>query len=536
VWAPDGALPDLEVAAAKARLPLLVVSPEPTRTLLDPKRTVFWAGGVRPVEEALQAMDFALLPLGSHRPALLHDGSARGADAALRCGRLHHVTQTPGEPQVVGPAFDADTVRALAEGGADALVFFGGPAAAERVLRAVVEARSELPVLLGQGLASAAVPSFHKGLAKNAWALEAQWFEDHGGLSRADRAVLDDALRAAERDQLLPATVRGYRVGRWLQEAVRLTGSQDARKLVESLRALGRERARGRPVFEPWGHASLGRFEYWRAAPTRDSPACHRVRDTLVPIAGIPQVGFFPSARYGWEPGSHYVQVTFGEGAARTIEQDLEALGLHSGVRRQGAASGGQGELEERLLDDLLGRSIARLNRLFLRDPDGTAVPGLSFNVSFGAGPPPKDVRSSRRWYVVVAGDDPVAGGRASGDKALVFPTFLVRTIYMQHRLAVPLGPTDLPYFKGQYRWHTSLEENLRGDTVRSLLDGFTQGIGLTGAHELGHLAGCQHDTETPRSIMNVVDAVGLDFEWAEWIPSHLKALETRLGRVPAAD
>jgi hypothetical protein len=32
---------------------------------------------------------------------------------------------------------------------------------------------------------------------------------------------------------------------------------------------------------------------------------------------------------------------------------------------------------------------------------------------------------------------------------------------------------------------------------------------------------------------MNVVEAVGLDFEWAEWIAEHAKALETRLGRVP---
>ena len=30
---------------------------------------------------------------------------------------------------------------------------------------------------------------------------------------------------------------------------------------------------------------------------------------------------------------------------------------------------------------------------------------------------------------------------------------------------------------------------------------------------------------------MNVAEAVGLDFEWAEWIPDHLQILDGRIGR-----
>jgi len=33
---------------------------------------------------------------------------------------------------------------------------------------------------------------------------------------------------------------------------------------------------------------------------------------------------------------------------------------------------------------------------------------------------------------------------------------------------------------------------------------------------------------------MNVASGAGLDFEWADWIPSHAKAIEKRVGRVPA--
>ena len=75
--------------------------------------------------------------------------------------------------------------------------------------------------------------------------------------------------------------------------------------------------------------------------------------------------------------------------------------------------------------------------------------------------------------------------------------------------------------------------KNIRNGLVRSLVGGFTQAMGLTGAHELGHVAGCGHDTEWGRSIMNVASGAGLDFEWADWIPAHAKIIEKRVGRAP---
>ena len=85
----------------------------------------------------------------------------------------------------------------------------------------------------------------------------------------------------------------------------------------------------------------------------------------------------------------------------------------------------------------------------------------------------------------------------------------------------------------GGYVWDTSAEENIRNGMVRSLVDGFSQAMALTGAHEIGHLAGCGHDTDIPRSIMNVQEGAGLEFDWAEWAPDHVKILEKRVKRVP---
>jgi hypothetical protein len=177
---------------------------------------------------------------------------------------------------------------------------------------------------------------------------------------------------------------------------------------------------------------------------------------------------------------------------------------------------------------------MSRLNRLFLRNADGTAIPGVSFNVTFGAEKEPKGLKGGHRFEMVLRGDDPDAGGRAHGTTCEVFTTYIQRTIYIQHALKPPLSRDDVEYLNGTYKWGAVLERNLRGDAIRALHDGFTQGFALTGAHECGHMFGLDHDTTSPRSIMNVNEAVGLDFEWAEWAPEHLKILETRLGRVPA--
>lgn len=526
-WLPDGRVGDWEAEAARAKLPLVVLSPEPTTPVLDPKRGVFWAGGAPPQDEALQAMDYALQPLGMRRP-LLVTGGRRGAAVAGHCAFFHHVSQTLTDPVEVGALQVASFAGTTSEGGHDGIVYLGDPGGAERLLAALREAGSELPVLLSTGTASAAVPSFLAGRAETAWAMEPSWFEDRTHLGREDRYALEDAARAAGR-RVLPAMVRGQRVGIWVRQALAAAGTHEARELVPALRTIGRPGAAEKPVFEPWGHVSLARFALWRSAPVEVEklPACHERPETRVPISGVPHVGFFSASRYRWEPGTAHVWVHWAHGESRTIDEDLFAIGLNT--------QGYEEDLEQRVLDDLMGRVLSKLNRLFLRNPDGTAIPGVSYNISFSTEPPDDDVKRGPKWEVIIGGDDPAAGGRAFGNIALVFSTFIRRTMYVQHKLEPPLSTADRPHMAGGYVWDTSADDNIRNGMVRSLVDGFSQAMALTGAHELGHLAGCGHDTDLPRSIMNVQEGAGLEFEWAEWAPVHVQILEKRLKRVADA-
>jgi hypothetical protein len=329
---------------------------------------------------------------------------------------------------------------------------------------------------------------------------------------------------------LYAATVRGVRAGRWITEALRKAPESPEkkpdRKFPWAMRALARQGARGKPVFESWGHASLARLEAWRSPKWRDDPPCTRVNPMYLPVAGIPHVGFYSASRFKWEPGSFYVWMHWGKPEERTIERDLAAIGMDPGSSEEG--------FRQQILDDLMGRAISRMNRLFLRNGDGTAVPGVSFNVTFGTEEKPAGLKSGHRFEMVLRGDDPDKGGVAHGTTCEVFTTFLERTIYAKDALKPPIAPADHAYVNGTYKWTLKeLGTNLRGDLIRALQDGYTQAMGLTGAHECGHMFGLDHDTTTPRSIMNVAEAADLEFTWAEWSPAHVVILDKRLGRSP---
>jgi len=182
--------------------------------------------------------------------------------------------------------------------------------------------------------------------------------------------------------------------------------------------------------------------------------------------------------------------------------------------------------------DEILVRTAARLNRLFWRNQDGTPIPGVSYGITFVT-EIPKDY-DDHHWGAKIAKDHPSAGGMAGDPYSQIFSTFIVRTMYLKYGLSPRVRREDRPFFTGQYRWGSDLDKNIRNDEIRCLIDGLSGAFAMTTAHEIGHIAGCGHDTMSPRSIMNVKDGAGLEPDWAEWIPLHIRALETRIDRAPA--
>jgi hypothetical protein len=137
-------------------------------------------------------------------------------------------------------------------------------------------------------------------------------------------------------------------------------------------------------------------------------------------------------------------------------------------------------------------------------------------------------------WTTVIAGEDPDAGGRAFPGEARceVYASMLKRTIFLAHRLEPRLAQEDRQYLNGTYlRGEPYRLMHLRADAIRALVDGYAGSFALTGAHEIGHLAGLGHDTSDPRSIMNVEEGVGLKETQAFFIPSHQEVLTRVLGR-----
>jgi hypothetical protein len=146
--------------------------------------------------------------------------------------------------------------------------------------------------------------------------------------------------------------------------------------------------------------------------------------------------------------------------------------------------------------------------------------------------------KANDHWTMVIAGDDPDAGGRAFPGEARceVYATMLKRTIFLANRLEPRLAQEDRPYLNNTYlRGAPYRLMHARADQIRALIDGYAGSFALTGAHEVGHMAGLGHDVADPRSIMNVNEGVGLKETQAWFIPGHQEILERTLGRTPAA-
>ena len=335
---------------------------------------------------------------------------------------------------------------------------------------------------------------------------------------RLGEALLDAIERAGR--PLDVVTVRAFEAARLVLTAV---ASAEATKLKKVWAALEPEVPRpgtlGKLGFEHHGAVHFFPFTYWRVEKGRHElwPA------GLLPTPGCgPPLGFGHPRTAELHPKGKLGVLTYGGVDKRTIEDDLLAIGLSTGGRDE--------ELDELVRKELLARAIRIANRLFRREPDGSAIPGWSWGMTFTTVPPSDEIKRSRLWLAIVAGDHEAAGGQAFGNWVAVYSTFLKRTMYASRKLDPVLSKADRPLLDGTYRWGGDRAANFRADKIRCLMDGFASAMGLTLSHEFGHLCGCGHDTEHPTSIMNVVAGAGASWEDALWIPRHQRHVTTTLG------
>ncbi len=517
--------------AKKGKTAVFLVGSAGPKPTLDKETPLLFIGGW-PVDHAISIASLIVVPCASVTPGIVVEDTPRGAEveAAVRrnVGPRHTPVGTVKVPPGGAPPA-ADLARLKAKL-CDRLVLVGEPDLIDRTEETLAAMGWDVPILAGDGMLSDAAGSLAAGKAKGAVFV--------AGLpqSYADRLprALEDAHEKATGVTAAPVPPRTILA--WAAADLAMKGIEAAWKgpkppkemeVLAAVRDLryGADES-GMPMLDHVGRSSLVRWRAWQVG--KKGPEA--VDTGLLPIEGFgPLLRMRPSSMYVAEPGTKVCWVTFGDEQSkppRTIEKDAAALGL--GTR------GYEGDLDAAVLEELTARTLAKLSRLFLKNEDGTGVPGVSFAISFTA-EKPKHVKPSELWTMVVAGDDPDAGGRAfpGESRCEVYATFLRRTIFQPNALEPKMSQEDKKFMDGTYVHGLWRLQHLRADQIRCLVDGYAGSFSLTGAHECGHLAGLGHDVEDPRSIMNVTEGVGLRETQAWWIPSHAAVLERLLGRYP---
>ncbi len=524
----------LVAAARAARQPLFLVGsagPAPSVEPGDPILSMeSW-----PVDQAIAAANFLAVHSDKEHlgvfgdcvePGFVIEETPRGrelGDALVRnMGPRQHVAGTVRVPPRGKPSQDLlEALRALR---CDRLVLVGEPDLVDGVADALAALRWDVPVFCVDGMLSRAATAAHDGRLRrgNFVAGLPQW----AGSDPPDALVAAHRIAPGE-SALYPRTVKGYLAGEWVARGALAARLLRGPELLEAVRAVAYDGTEANmPVIDETGRAALYHWHLWRT--TGKGPV--RIKPTFLPQEGFgPLLRMQLAAKYQAEPGTKVVWLTFGDEKSRqprTIEKDMAVMGL--GTR------GYEGNMDEWLLDELMARTLGKLNRLFLRNYDGTPIPGVSYAISFTA-EKPEGLKNHEYWKGVIAGDDQVAGGRAwpGEGRVEIYSTYMHRTdaAFRSALLKPAMNREDRQYMDGTYSWGTTQEQNFRADRIRCLVDGYASFFALTGAHEFGHVAGLGHDEESGRSIMNVVEGAGIRETNAWFIPKHAAVLERVLGR-----
>lgn len=500
-------------AARTLRVPWVMLAPGALDVLAGSAHVVQLAPSM--ATQAVAVGDALRAPLGAASVAIVREAGAPGDawEAALR-------RNLPATARDLGAfawpvAGDAAVLEALAAAGPERVVVALQGRSLASFARSLHDRRQRLPCLYldlarSEALRAAAPGAFEGSLLLGA--------PDPEGLGR-----MGEALSVALEAKRLPAgevEVRAAEAARRLLGTARRAQGRQSRKMLEAWQPEVPEQGLLGPLgFEPAGHVRFFPLRLWRERQGR----LEEVPAGLVPAAGCgPPLGFQAPRALPRPARGRVAWLTWGEGEKRTIEADLKALGLTTG--------GYDPELDQLVRDEIVARAMRIAYQLFRREPDGTPLPGWSWGVTFTTERPAGAI-PAEAWVATLAGDDPEAGGRVTGAGTVsVFTTFLVRTMYAQHRLDPPLTAFDKPHLLGRHRWGEDKVHDHRGELLRCLVDGFASAIGLTLAHELGHLCGCGHDTEHPTSIMNVQAGAGAAWADCVWIPSHQAEVTRTLG------
>jgi len=538
VAAPSGRTVQEVVARARAgRTPVVVIGA--AAPVLDPASPVIVLAP-SPVDQAMAMASVLALrtrkPLvgvttDCARPGLVVEDSPAFRAQADALSRTLGVAQRVAGTVLVAARGkpDAGRVKELRAAGCDRLVLLGEPDMADAIADACTAAGWRVPVLAAPGLLSGAASSFRDGRWKEGTLLAAlpqKVMDPPAALRSSHAAARGDA-------PLYPRTVLGWMAANLVLDAAEAAARPREAGLLEAMRDLryGPDEA-SMPLVGDTGRAALFRFLPWRIGERGPEPA----NPKFLPLDTVgPLFGAWPATPREPVTTGKVVAFTFGDGKSafpRSIESDLAALGLHSGAAGDDASRA--------VLDEILARTVGKLHLLFLKEYDGTPVPGVSFDISFTR-LVPAGIEKGRLWTALVAGTGPPARKGGSHDAGAggvyIHSSWLVRNLpaLARGKVVPPVAAGDLRFLRGEYLFAESVEGNDRSDGIRGMVDALAGAFAMKAAKEIGMMAGLSLDHGPDvRSIMNVDGGEGLRETNLHFTPKDSHLLERALGRCPA--